>query len=121
MAEPPMTEKSLGVSEMYCAAVVYARDPEGRFDLDYFADKHAPMFANRLGDNCRRYEVHIALETPGAPTPDFVAAAYFWVESAAEFGAALASHGPEIYGDIPNFSDRQPSRSWAEVRVSGPS
>ena len=104
---------------MYCASVVYPRDPEGRFDLDYFASKHAPMFAQLLGGNCRRFEVHVALETPGAPMPDFTAAAHFWVESEAEFGAVLASHGAEIYGDIPNFSDRQPSRSWAEVRVQG--
>jgi uncharacterized protein (TIGR02118 family) len=105
---------------LFCASVVYPRNPEGRFDLDYFASKHAPMFANFLGDNCRRYEVHVGLEVPGAPTPDFIAAAHFWVESEADFGAALASHGTEIYGDIPRFTDIQPSRSWGEVRVSQP-
>jgi hypothetical protein len=37
------------------------------------------------------------------------------VTSPEAFGAALAQHGEEIYGDIPNFSQTQPVRGWAEV------
>ena len=99
---------------MYCASVTYPIDAE-RFDIDYFATRHAPMFAATLGDNCVRFEVHRALDSPGAPQPPFLAAAYFWVRSAEEFGAALAAHGEEVYGDIPNFSGTQPVRGWAEV------
>lgn len=103
---------------MYCASVAYPVDAEG-FDLDYFSNSHAPMFANLLGDNCVRFEVHRGLAAPGAPPPPFVAAAYFWVSSAEAFGAALAEHGPAIYADIAKFSRTQPVRGWAEVAVSG--
>lgn len=99
---------------MFCASVAYPLDAEG-FDVDYFCHHHAPLFAERLGENCQRFEVHRGLATPGAPPPPFVAAAYFWVASPAEFGAALARHGAEIYGDIANFSQTQPVRGWAEV------
>ena len=104
-----------GGLRMYCASVVYPRTKRGRFDLDYFAERHAPMFARLLGDNCVRYEVHKSLDTPGAPASTSIAAAYFWVKSGEEFGSALALNGAEIYGDIPNFTDIQPSRSWAEI------
>jgi uncharacterized protein (TIGR02118 family) len=99
---------------VYCASVVYPIDAEN-FDVDYFATRHVPLFAALLGENCARFEVHRALDAPGAPTPSFIAAGYFWVQSPEQFGAALAAHGDEIYADIQNFSGTQPSRGWAEV------
>jgi uncharacterized protein (TIGR02118 family) len=94
--------------------VVYPLDSEA-FDFEYFCSRHAPMFAEFLGENCQRFEVHRGLATPGAPPPPFAGAAYFWVASAEEFGAALAQHAEEIYGDIPNSTRTQPVRGWAEV------
>jgi len=99
---------------MYCASVAYPLDSEG-FDFDYLRTHHAPMFARLLGENCVRFEVHQGLATPGAPPPPFIAAAYFWVSSAAAFGETLAQHGATIYGDIANFSQTEPVRGWAEV------
>lgn len=99
---------------MFCASIAYPVDAEG-FNLDYFCDRHAPMFAKMLGENCVRFEVHRGLATPGAPPPPFAAAAYFWVTSGEEFGQVLAEQGDVLYGDIVNFSQTQPVRGWAEV------
>jgi uncharacterized protein (TIGR02118 family) len=104
---------------MYCASVAYPPNLEG-FDLGYFRDHHAPMFAGLLGDNCVRYEVHVPQPAPGAPPPPFAAAAYFWVTSPELFGATLSEHGTAIYADIQRFSRTQPIRGWAEVTASGP-
>ena len=100
---------------MFCASVAYPRVENARFDFDYFAYKHAPLFAKLLGDNCIKYEVHKSLQTPGAPTPTHVAVAYFWVKSGDQFGRTLAEHGQEIYADITNFTDLQPTREWSEI------
>jgi uncharacterized protein (TIGR02118 family) len=99
---------------MFCASVVYPPDTEG-FDFDYFATKHAPMFARKLGANCVRFEVHRPLSPPGAPPAPFAGAAYFWVTSAEQFGTALAKNAGDIYSDIARFSKTQPTRGWAEV------
>jgi uncharacterized protein (TIGR02118 family) len=99
---------------MFCASVAYPPDTDG-FDFDYFRTQHVPMFARLLGRNCVRFEVHRGLATPGAPPPPFIAAAYFWVSSAEDFGTVLSEHGAEIYGDITRFSPTQPVRGWAEV------
>jgi uncharacterized protein (TIGR02118 family) len=99
---------------MYCASVAYPLNSI-EFDFEYFRDRHAPLFASLLGENCARFEVHRGLASAGAPPPPFVAAAYFWVSSAEAFGEALAHHGAAIYGDIANFSQTQPARGWAEV------
>lgn len=101
-------------SAVFCASVVYPSDAED-FDFGYFATRHVRMFAGLLGDNCVRFEVHRALDVPGAPSPPFLAAAYFWVTSPEGFGQALAEHGTTIYADIENFSRTQPQRAWAEV------
>lgn len=99
---------------MFCASVIYPTGLE-RFDLIYFAERHVPHFAELLGANCIRFEVHRPLAQPGAPEPPFVAAAYFWVHSAEDFGATLAAHGAEIYADIEVFSSSQPVRAWCRV------
>jgi uncharacterized protein (TIGR02118 family) len=99
---------------MFCASVAYPPDAEG-FDFDYFRDRHAPLFAELLGDNCVRYEVHRGLAAPGAPPPPFVTAAYFWVTSPEAFGAMIGQHATALYTDIANFSRTQPVRGWAEV------
>ena len=73
------------------------------------------MFARLLGDNCVRFEVHKSLAMPGAPAPNFIAVAYFWVKTGEAFGAVLAQHGEEIYADIPEFTNIEPIRQWSEV------
>ena len=100
---------------MFCASVAYPIQQDGTFNFDYFANKHVPLFARFLGVNCVRFEVHKSLATPGAPPPNFIAVAYFWVKSGEDFGRALAQYSKEIYADIPNFTDIEPVRQWSEV------
>jgi uncharacterized protein (TIGR02118 family) len=100
---------------MFCASVAYPMQQSGKFDFEYFAHKHVPLFARFLGENCVRFEVHKSLAAPGAPAPSFIGVAYFWVRSGEEFGATLARYGNEIYSDIPNFTDIEPLRQWSEV------
>jgi uncharacterized protein (TIGR02118 family) len=100
---------------MFCATVAYPVQQGGRFDFAYFGNQHVPLFARLLGDNCVRFEVHKNIASPAAPTPQYIGTAYFWVQSGEEFGAALAQHGEEIYGDILHFTDIEPLRQWSEV------
>jgi uncharacterized protein (TIGR02118 family) len=96
---------------MFRASVAYPVEAEA-FDFDYFRSRHAPMFAELLGDKCRRFEVHRALSTPGARPPPLMAAAYFWVTSPEPFGAMLTDHGAAIYEDIARI---QPDAASARV------
>ena len=100
---------------MFCASVAYPIQQGGTFDFDYFANKHVPLFARLLGDNCVKFEVQKSLEQPGAPKPTVICTAYFWVKSGEAFGTTLVEHGKEIYSDIPNFTNIEPVRQWCEV------
>lgn len=103
---------------MFCASVMYPRKEGTKFDFEYFVGSYVPMFVGLLGDNCVRFEVRKGLQQPGAPTPPYVCTANFWVTSAEQFGATLASHGDRIYGEISRFTDLEPTRAWEEVIAS---
>ena len=42
---------------MIKVSVMYPNTPGGRFDHDYYRDKHMPLVKARMGDACRSYTV----------------------------------------------------------------
>ncbi len=86
----------------------------GRFDMDYYLGHHMPLVRERWSS----FGLHEARVVRGVSTPDGGEAPYqvmallTW-ESQEAFGKAAAAHGPEIFGDIPKFTDRQ-----AQVQIN---
>jgi uncharacterized protein (TIGR02118 family) len=87
--------------------VCFPYAPGKRFDHDYYARNHMPM----VMDLCKahgliRYEIDRALAggTPGSPPP-FTCIGRLYFDTAQEFQSAMESHGPEILGDVPNYTD----------------
>ena len=39
------------------------------------------------------------------------------ITSVEAFGAAMATHGAEVMGDIPNYTDAQPVLQISEIKV----
>ena len=54
---------------MIKVSVMYPNTPGGRFDHDYYRDKHMPLVKARMGDACKSYTVDKGLAggAPGAP------------------------------------------------------
>ena len=54
---------------MIKVSVMYPNTPGGRFDHDYYRDKHMPLVKARMGDACKSYTVDkgMAGGAPGAP------------------------------------------------------
>jgi uncharacterized protein (TIGR02118 family) len=81
----------------------------GRFDLDYYTQRHIKLVRERWGDMGLQ-EVRLLSGTNG---PDGSAAAFTLIAllsfaSAQDFQSALAKHGAELLADIKNFTDAQP-------------
>jgi uncharacterized protein (TIGR02118 family) len=89
-----------------------------RFDMAYYCEKHMPMVQARIGAACTGFTVEAGL-AGGAPgsAPAYVAVGAFLVTSLEAFGAAMAQHGAEIMGDIPNYTDAQPVIQVSQVKV----
>lgn len=96
---------------MFCVTAVYPRQEGASFDFDYYLAHHAPLAARFLGENFIRYEVRKGL----APDCAFVCTVNYWIHSIAAFEATMASHGAEILGDTPNFTNLQPVLQVEEV------
>ena len=103
---------------MIKVSVLY-QDADGKkFDMQYYCDKHIPMVKQRLGSACKRLDVDQGMGggQPGSK-PAFVAMAHLLFDSVEEFQGAFAPHADEIMGDIPNYTDIQPTIQLSEVRM----
>jgi uncharacterized protein (TIGR02118 family) len=92
---------------MVCISVLYSNTPGKKFDHNYYAQTHMPLVMGLLkGSGLIRYEIDTGLAggTPGSPAP-FIAAGRLYFNTLEEFQASLAAHGPEIIGDVPNYTD----------------
>jgi uncharacterized protein (TIGR02118 family) len=92
---------------MVCVSVLYPYAPGKRFDHDYYARNHMPMvMALCKTSGIIRYEIDrgLASGTPGSSAP-FTCIGRLYFNTAQEFQKAMESHGPEILGDVPNYTD----------------
>ncbi|MBO0938154.1 EthD family reductase [Fibrella sp. HMF5335] len=95
---------------MFSVTVLYPNTIDSRFDMDYYLNHHTPLVRDRLmpmGLTGVDLKEGIAGGTPGSPQ------AYTMITQL-NFGSmddlqnAMATHGPELIGDIANFTDVQP-------------
>jgi uncharacterized protein (TIGR02118 family) len=103
---------------MHKVYIFYPHTPGGRFDMAYYCEKHMPMVQARIGAACVGFTVEAGLAggAPGSP-PAYAAVGALLVNSLEAFGAAMATHGGEILGDVPNYTDAQPTLMVSEVKV----
>ena len=95
---------------MIKVSVFYPNEPGARFDHAYYAEKHMPMVAAKMGDACLRYTVDkgIAGGEPGSP-PTYVGMCHIFCDSVRASRRASAL---------------MPKRSWRTsrtTRISPPS
>ncbi|HSW20011.1 MAG TPA: EthD family reductase [Ramlibacter sp.] len=98
--------------------IMYPSTEGGRFDHDYYRDKHMPMVASRLGGACLYYAVERAISgaVPGTPSP-YVAGCSIYSESMETLLRALGVHGKEMMADMKNYTDSKPVIWYSEVQV----
>jgi uncharacterized protein (TIGR02118 family) len=93
---------------MVLISVMYPAGAGTRFDMDYYLKKHMPLVSERWSSQgLHGYEVIKGVATPDGTTPPFQVIALLRFESAKAFKKAAETNGPEIFGDIPNFTDTQ--------------
>jgi uncharacterized protein (TIGR02118 family) len=103
---------------MIKVSVLYPNRPGAKFDMKYYCEKHIPMVRQKLGAACKRVAVEqgIGGAAPGAPAA-FIAMGHLYCDSAEAFQAAFAPHTQAIMGDIPNYTDIEPTIQLSEVKI----
>ena len=103
---------------MIKVSVLYQNSDGKNFDMQYYCDKHIPMVKQKLGSACKRLDVDRGLGggQPGSK-PAFVAMAHLLFDSVEDFQGAFGPNADAIMGDVPNYTDIQPTIQLSEVRM----
>ncbi len=103
---------------MFKVQIFYPNKPDVRFDMAYYCERHMPMVQARIGAACTGFTVDAGLGggAPGQPAL-YVAVGALLVTSVEAFGAAMAQHGAEVMGDVPNYTDAAPVIQISQVKV----
>ena len=95
---------------MISLTALYPKTADSRFDMDYYVNTHTPLVRERLtpvGLVSIDLEAGLAGGTPDSP-PAYAMIGRLNFANLDELQNALAAHGPELMGDIPNFTNVQP-------------
>lgn len=103
---------------MIKVSVMYAHNPNAKFDMNYYVTKHMPMVKQKVGAALKSIEVEQGL-SGGAPgsAPAYVATGHMYFESVEAFQAAFLPHRKEISADVPNYTDIVPTMQISEVKL----
>ncbi|HKP13069.1 MAG TPA: EthD family reductase [Blastocatellia bacterium] len=104
---------------MIRVSIFYPNKPGGRFDLDYYLNRHMPMTIETLGESLKGVTVEYGL-TGGAPDvpPPYVVMCHLLFDSVESFLAAFMPHAAVLQGDIPNYTDAETGIQISEVKLS---
>jgi uncharacterized protein (TIGR02118 family) len=103
---------------MIKVSVLYPNSEGTSFDMGYYLDTHMPMVREKLGEACKGAAVEEGLAggQPGSPAT-YAAMGHLYFETVDAFQAAFGPHAEAIMGDVPNFTQAQPSVQISEVRI----
>jgi len=105
---------------MVCVAVLYPNESGKKFDHEYYARTHMPLVMDRCKSfGLIRYEIDRGLSggAPGSAAP-FISTGRLYFNSVDEFQKAMAAHGAEVLGDVPNYTDIQLQIQVSEMTPS---
>ena len=103
---------------MIKVSVFYPNASGARFDMPYYLNQHMPMVGQKLGTALKGMAVEHGLGggQPGSP-PAFVAMGHLLFDSVEAFQRAWAPHAEAIVGDVPNYTNTQPTIQVSEVKL----
>lgn len=95
---------------MILLTALYPKTADSRFDMDYYLNTHTPLVRERLtpmGLTGIDLEEGLAGGAPDSPA-SYTLIGRLKFNTIDELQAAVVAHGPELMGDIANFTDVQP-------------
>jgi uncharacterized protein (TIGR02118 family) len=104
--------------QMIKVSVFYPNEEGKKFDIEYYCNKHMPMVKQKCGAACKGVAVEQGLggAEPGSRAT-YIAMGHLYFDSVEAFQAAFGPHTAEIMGDIPNYTNIQPSIQISEVKM----
>ena len=104
--------------QMIKVSVFYPNEEGKKFDMRYYFNKHVPMVQQKLGAACKRVAIEQGLggAVPGSRAT-YLVMFHLYFDSVESFQTDFGPHAQAIMGDIPNFTDIQPTIQISEVKI----
>ena len=91
---------------MIRATFSYLAGPSVRFDFTYYVERHMPL-ARRLLEPVRAEVDRCVSSEERGSAPRCVCVAHLYFTTLEDYHRALESHGDELAGDVPNYTDAE--------------
>lgn len=103
---------------MIKVSVFYPNSAGSTFDMTYYLGRHMPMVQQKLGASLRGSSVEQGIGgiDPGS-APAYAAMGHLLFDSVDAFQESFAPHAQAIVGDIPNYTNTQPTIQISEVKL----
>ena len=96
--------------------VLYPNVDDATFDMDYYLARHMPLVAERFGSfGMSGWRVARLIGTPTGGAAPFSVVATLEFGSPDGFRSALTAEGGVVLGDVPNFTNTQPTIMIGDV------
>lgn len=101
---------------MVLISVMYPNEAGSTFDAAYYMSTHIPLVKARWsGMGLEEVRAVRGVGTPDGGAPPYRAMALLTFRSMADFEKAAAAHAAELFADIPNFTNLQPTVQISEA------
>jgi uncharacterized protein (TIGR02118 family) len=99
-------------------SVFYANGEGKRFDIAYYCERHMKLVQRLCGSALKGTAVEHGMSgmAPGSAAP-FLAMGHLYFETVAAFQASFGPHVNEIVGDVPNYTNIEPTIQVSEVKM----
>ncbi|MDP9095696.1 MAG: EthD family reductase [Pseudomonadota bacterium] len=96
-------------------SVMYPSDGGESFDEQYYLQTHMPLVREKWGPlGLSDTKVMRGVPGPDGSAPAFMMTALLTFGSIEQFHGAVAQHGPEVFGDVANFTAAKPMVQFNE-------
>ena len=94
---------------MLVMTILYPRNDDSTFDMEYYTSSHMPMVAESFGEACHGWGAASIAEGK------YMAMGWVMVADQDAFDAGMAAHGAKIMGDVPNYTNARPEVLMGET------
>ncbi|KAF2104777.1 hypothetical protein NA57DRAFT_70983 [Rhizodiscina lignyota] len=106
---------------VYHVSVIYPKDSDSTFDMDYYLKTHMPLVAKSWGQyGFQQYQVIQYNPNPvDSSEPVFSVKCDLTFKDAASYKKALESpEAGDVFGDVPKFSNKGPHLVAGDVKAT---
>jgi len=110
-----------GKKTMFNISSIYIKKDGGKFDFDYYLNKHMPKSIELLskGKGFRGVSVEKGIDLKEQNiTSSYVAMCHYYFDTLENFMSAFMPYSQELQGDIINYTNIKPIIQINEVKIS---